>query len=115
VVLQSLGTLEGVLLVLFIVALAVVTKFAGAGAAARLAGTGRMDSLIIGAGMVPRGEVGIIVATIALSSGGFSEKLFGVVVAVSVITTLIAPPVLSALIRRADRPPAVTPPQTGGA
>lgn len=100
--LSALGTLDGLLLVALVVGLAIATKFVGAGAAGRLMGAGTLDSSIIGAGMVPRGEVGIIVATIALSSGGFSEKLFGVVVAVSVITTLIAPPALSALITRAD-------------
>ncbi|MCE7884529.1 MAG: hypothetical protein DYH08_11830 [Actinobacteria bacterium ATB1] len=99
---SALGTLEGLLLVTLVVGLAIATKFVGAGAAGRLMGAGTLDSLIIGTGMVPRGEVGIIVATIALSSGGFSEKLFGVVVAVSVITTVIAPPALSALIGRAD-------------
>ncbi|MCC7077833.1 MAG: cation:proton antiporter [Acidimicrobiia bacterium] len=101
--LGSLGTAQGVLLVVLIVGLAIASKFAGAGAASRLAGVTPTDSVIIGVGMVPRGEVGIVVASIALASGEFSETLFGVVVTMSVVTTLVAPPLLSVLIARADR------------
>jgi Kef-type K+ transport system membrane component KefB len=50
-------------------------------------------------GMVPRGEVGIIVATVGLSREIITNELYGVVVAMSIITTLIAPPFLKALFR----------------
>ena len=53
--------------------------------------------------MVPRGEVGIIVATVGLSSDVISEDLYGVVVAMSILTTLVAPPVLKWLFAGSAR------------
>ena len=55
--------------------------------------------------MIPRGEVGIIVAGIARAEDVIGDELFAVIVAMSVITTLVVPPVLRALVR--DRPAAV--------
>jgi Kef-type K+ transport system membrane component KefB len=49
--------------------------------------------------MVPRGEVGIIVASVGLASGMISQRLYGVIVAMSIITTLVAPPALKACSR----------------
>jgi Kef-type K+ transport system membrane component KefB len=51
--------------------------------------------------MIPRGEVGIVVAQIGLTLGIVSDALFGVVVAMAVATTLIAPPLLQLLFRGA--------------
>jgi Kef-type K+ transport system membrane component KefB len=42
--------------------------------------------------MIPRGEVGIVVAQIGLAMAAVSEAIYGVVLAMSVITTLAAPP-----------------------
>jgi Kef-type K+ transport system membrane component KefB len=47
--------------------------------------------------MVPRGEVGIVVAQIGLSVAVISDSLFGVVLFMAVATTLIAPPFLKLL------------------
>lgn len=79
--------------------LAIAGKLIGCGAAAW--GMGRRSVMIIGVGMVPRGEVGIIVATVGLSEGVIGQDLYGVVVAMSILTTLVAPPFLKALF--ADR------------
>ena len=51
-------------------------------------------------GMVPRGEVGIIVAQIGLSLAVIGPELYGVVLFMAVATTLIAPPFLKILYRR---------------
>lgn len=75
--------------------LAIAGKLIGCGGAAW--GMGRRSMAIIGVGMVPRGEVGIIVATVGLSEGLIGQDLYGVVVAMSILTTLIAPPFLKAL------------------
>ncbi len=81
-----------------VTALAVVTKFVGCGlAASRL---GRRPAMQVGMGMVPRGEVGIIVAQVGKSAGVVTEAAFGVVVFMAVATTLIAPPFLKILYRR---------------
>jgi len=47
--------------------------------------------------MVPRGEVGIVVAQLGLSLGIINDSLFGVILFMAVATTLIAPPLLKLL------------------
>jgi len=82
--------------------LAVVTKFAGAFLGAH--SLGRRDAVIVGVGMIPRGEVGVIVAGIGRTEGVISNELFAAIVAMSVLTTLIAPPILRVLLARGPEP-----------
>jgi len=49
----------------------------------------------IGMGMVPRGEVGMVVAQLGLGMGMMSESVYGIVVFMSVATTIVAPFLLS--------------------
>lgn len=79
--------------------LAVATKFAGAWLGARSLGPG--GAAFVGVGMVPRGEVGIIVAGIGRSAGVIDDELFAVIVGMSIATTLLVPPLLRALAPRA--------------
>jgi Kef-type K+ transport system membrane component KefB len=62
-------------------------------------GLAHQGRLTVGVGMVPRGEVGLVVASVGLGLGVISRELFGVVVAMTVVTTLATPPVLGPLIR----------------
>ncbi|MGH9368127.1 MAG: cation:proton antiporter, partial [Thermoanaerobaculia bacterium] len=55
------------------------------------------NALIVGVGMVPRGEVGLVAAGIGAGIGAVSNDMFAVVVFMSIATTLVAPPLLSAL------------------
>jgi Kef-type K+ transport system membrane component KefB len=55
---------------------------------------GRADALRVGVGMSPRGEVGMVVAQIGLSMGVMSKSVYGVVVFMSVATTILAPPMI---------------------
>lgn len=87
-------------LVAGITLVAVVTKFVGAFLGAIRSGAARAAA--IGWGMVPRGEVGIVVAGLGLQSGAIDGPLYSVVVGMAVITTLIVPPFLPALVRRAE-------------
>jgi Kef-type K+ transport system membrane component KefB len=73
-------------------ALAFVTKFGAAWIAARPMGA--VDAKIVGLGMVPRGEVGIIVAGIGATTGVLADDLFAVIVGMSILTTLMIPPLL---------------------
>lgn len=90
-----------------IIVLAIIGKYIGCSLGAKM-GDRSLDkgSLnIIGIGMVPRGEVGIIVATIGLSifvSGvpAISSELYTTVVLMSVITTIVAPPLLSVAFKK---------------
>ena len=54
----------------------------------------RADKLAIGVGMLPRGEVGLIFATIGLRTGVLDKDLYGALLVVVLVTTLIAPPLL---------------------
>lgn len=78
--------------------IAVATKIAGGWLGS--AGLGRRTVAIVGVGMVPRGEVGLIVASLGLSLGVISTDIFGVVLAMTVVTTLVTPPVLGRMIER---------------
>jgi len=73
-----------------IVVIAALAKLVPAYLAARQA-LGQREAAIVGIGMVPRGEVGIVVASIGAAEGVVDPELFGVVVGMSILTTLIAP------------------------
>ncbi len=68
--------------------------------AAGLAAAGRGDRLLIGLGMLPRGEVGLIFAGIGLREGILEADLYGAVLLVVLVTTLVTPPVLGWRLRR---------------
>jgi Kef-type K+ transport system membrane component KefB len=92
----DLGTFRNpatLLLTGIIIAAAVVSKLIGCGVASL--GLGRRDAVRIGFGMVPRGEVGMVVAQIGLTLGVVSRPIYGVVVAMAVASTVIAPPLLA--------------------
>ncbi len=55
---------------------------------------GKADALRIGVGMIPRGEVGMVVAQIGLGFGIIGQNIYGVVVFMSVATTMVAPPLI---------------------
>ncbi|HQR04190.1 MAG TPA: cation:proton antiporter [Rhodocyclaceae bacterium] len=59
-----------------------------------------VNAWIVGWGMVPRGEVGLIFAMAGKGLGVMSETLFSVIVIMVILTTMITPPVLTRLLRR---------------
>jgi Kef-type K+ transport system membrane component KefB len=99
--LGGLANPDALLLLGAVTALAVASKFAGAFIGAIREGGWRAAA--IGWGMVPRGEVGIVVAGLGLSAGAIDARIYSVVVGMAIITTLIVPPFLPALVRRAER------------
>jgi Kef-type K+ transport system membrane component KefB len=78
-----------------VTALALVGKLVGCGAG--VLGLGRRSVAIVGVGMAPRGEVGLIVASLGLSLGAIPAEIFSVVVIMSILTTIVVPPVLRVL------------------
>ena len=80
------------LLAIVILAAAVISKFIGCGLGAL--GMGKADALRVGVGMIPRGEVGMVVAQIGLGFGILSKSSYGIVVFMSVATTIVAPPLI---------------------
>ncbi|HUF06385.1 MAG TPA: cation:proton antiporter [Candidatus Binatia bacterium] len=96
----GLANVDALVLLAGITALAVATKFVGAFIGAL--GQGRARAALVGWGMVPRGEVGIVVAGLGLSTGAIEGEIYSVVVGMAIITTLIVPPLLPSLVRRAE-------------
>ncbi len=90
-------------LVAVLTAVAIVTKVLGCGVGARLAGLTTRQSLVVGVGMVSRGEVAIIVAGLALSAGAITSQIFSVAVVVVLATTLVTPPLLRIALRGLPR------------
>lgn len=89
----AFGTGHALLMAGVILLAAIVSKLVGCGlGAARL---GRADALRVGVGMIPRGEVGMVVAQIGLSLGVIAQHVYGVVVFMSVLTTMVAPPLIA--------------------
>ena len=82
--------LDVVTLAVLVTIIAVITKFVGCGLGAW--GMSRSEMAQVGIGMVPRGEVGIVVAQIGLGLGVISAHFFAAVLFMAVATTLIAPP-----------------------
>lgn len=110
--LAGLANLDAILLLAGITALAIGSKFVGAfiGAIRQ----GRSRAALIGWGMVPRGEVGIVVAGLGLSAGAIESEIYSVVVGMAIITTLVVPPFLPALVRRAEGDVTATPDDEDG-
>ena len=76
-----------------LIVLAVITKFAAGYAPFWFKG----KKSVIGVGMIPRGEVGLIFATIGLTAGVFDGGMFGAVTLMVMATTFVAPPLLKLL------------------
>jgi Kef-type K+ transport system membrane component KefB len=76
---------------LLICAVAIVSKLIGCGLGARLAGMSARESVQVGTGMISRGEVGLIVASVGISSGIISQEIFAVTVVMVLVTTLATP------------------------
>ncbi|MBL8123898.1 MAG: cation:proton antiporter [Blastocatellia bacterium] len=81
-----------VVLAVVITIAAVITKFVGGGLGAW--GMTRREMAQIGVGMIPRGEVGIVVAQIGLGMAAITERFFASVLFMAVATTIIAPPLI---------------------
>jgi Kef-type K+ transport system membrane component KefB len=87
-----------VILLIVMTALAVAGKMIGSYMATP--GMEQRSRLIIGVGMMPRGEVGIIVASVGFSLSVITDDLYSVIIFMSIITTLMAPPLLKYLFSK---------------
>lgn len=88
-------------LALAVLAAAIVSKFAGCSLGAYKLGW--PDARRVGVGMIPRGEVGMVVAQLGLSLGVIGQNIYAVVVFMSVATTLVAPPFLKLAFKNVHR------------
>jgi Kef-type K+ transport system membrane component KefB len=101
---EQLGTVA--VFVAALTGVAIVTKILGCGFGARVAGLTTRQSLVVGVGMISRGEVAVIVAGLALSAGAITSQIFSASIVVVLATTIVTPPLLRFALRglaRADR------------
>lgn len=78
-----------------------VTVAAFVGKVVSMVAAGRgVRKLIVGVGMIPRGEVGLIFANVGKQLGVVDDKTFAVVVIMVILSTLLTPPMLTAFIKR---------------
>ena len=93
--------------VLVVTVLAIVGKLVGCGFGAK--SLGRRGAFAVGVGMVPRGEVGVIVAGLGQQAGVFPPRTYAIIVGMSLLTSVVAPPVLKRLLSGSDDAPALQP------
>ncbi len=90
---------------LALILLAILTKAAGCAAGALLCGFRPRESLTVGVGMISRGEVALAIAALGLSEGTIDQRAFSTAVVMTLVTTLITPVLLKAMLaRRVPRP-----------
>ena len=74
--------------------LAIVGKFVGAWLGAK------EDRMMVGVGMVPRGEVGIIIAGLGFQFKVIGKDVYSLLVGMSLITSIVAAPIMKSLVKR---------------
>ncbi|MFW5435117.1 cation:proton antiporter [Paenibacillus apiarius] len=94
------GIGEHIVFIIIFTVIAIVTKLFGCGFGARITGFDRRSAFGIGAGMVSRGEVALIIATTGLEGALFDKVYFTPIVIVIILTTLVTPPMLKAAFRQ---------------
>jgi Kef-type K+ transport system membrane component KefB len=81
--------------------LAIISKLIGCGLP--LVSHGWRQALQVGTGMMPRGEVALIVALVGMQSGIVTQPTYAIVVVMTAVTTILAPPCLRILFRNEIR------------
>ncbi|MGX9133924.1 cation:proton antiporter [Rummeliibacillus sp. JY-2-4R] len=81
--------------------IAILSKFIGAGLGAKISGITMHSSMGIGAGMISRGEVALIIAAMGLESKLLPEQYYTPMIIVVVMTTLVTPPLLKLIFGKA--------------
>lgn len=92
------------LLIVVITVVAIITKLLGGGLGARIGGMSWRPALTVGAGMVSRGEVALVLAGAALSAGVINGTIFSALIVMTLVTTLVTPPLLRWMIPSAPPP-----------
>jgi len=88
------GFFDNILMIILISIVAILTKLIGAGIGARLTGFNNRSSITIGAGMISRGEVALILATLGLSENLLAPEYFTTIIIVVIVTTTLPIPFL---------------------
>lgn len=100
---QFSGILENWVLILVISIVAIVSKLIGCAIGARVSHFTWRNSFGIGAAMVSRGEVALIIAAIGLEKGLIEQSMFSIIVIVVLITTILTPPLMKIFFNERGR------------
>lgn len=95
---SRLANFENLMILLGLTLLAILTKFIGSWLGAKALSA--RDRAIVSMGMIPRGEVGVIVAALGYSKGAIDADVFAEVVGMAILTTLVAPYLIRWAARR---------------
>lgn len=96
------GFMDQMFMIIFISIVAIITKMVGAGIGARLTGFNTRSSFTIGAGMISRGEVALILAALGLSDNLLAPEYFTTIIIVVIVTTIVTPPLLKYFIKKQE-------------
>ena len=96
-------TAQSLWLLFVMVIVAIIGKILGSGGGAKLAGLTNLESLQLGVGMMSRGEVGLIVASVGIVQRVISQEIFSAIVGVVIVTTLVTPIALKSLFSHKER------------
>jgi Kef-type K+ transport system membrane component KefB len=88
------GIKENLGLIIGLTLIAILTKLIGGALGAKLAGFNWMSSFGVGAAMVSRGEVALIIAAIGLDAHLLTKDMFAVILVVVLVTTIVTPPMM---------------------
>jgi Kef-type K+ transport system membrane component KefB len=103
---QSLG--GSLQFVVILTLIAVFTKIVGCGLGAKISGFDFRDSLAIGTGMISRGEIALIIASIGLTRKLIDQPMYTAIVAMVLVSTIVTPPLLKLALRKGPEPRAGT-------
>lgn len=96
------GFVDDLIFIISLTLLALITKWLGCGLGAKMLGMNFDSMNIIGSGMVSRGEMALIIAQIGFQAHLLSSEFYSGVIFVIILTTLAAPFMLKAAIKRQD-------------
>jgi Kef-type K+ transport system membrane component KefB len=95
--------IEGLIFLAGMLVVVVISKLVGAGLGGRLGGLTIRESVQLGFGMIPRGEVVLIIAAIGITEGLIDSIVFSTIVILVIITSLITPPILQMVFSTSKR------------
>lgn len=102
------GILENFWLIILLSILAILTKLVGGALGAKICGFPWINSMAVGAAMISRGEVALIIAAIGLQSNLLTPDMFAVLIVVVLVTTIVTPPLMKLFFSRIkDEPEAL--------
>jgi len=96
------GIIDNLVLIILLSIFAILTKFIGAGAGAKLSGFNWRSSMGIGSAMVSRGEVALIVASLGIASNLITQDLYATMIVVVIVTTVVTPPMMQIFFNSKD-------------